>query len=894
MLQNRDNFISGETVTFKESGITAIISSIDSGDANITGSFSLDKSQNDTIYDYSKIIRNSNIKEPNKKLKIVYEYANYSTSDTGDITTINSYNQFDYCDINDTNNGIRNTDILDIRQRVSTYSVLEGSRSPFEFLSRSFNINSSNNVLASDESFNVDYSFYLPRVDKLFLTKDGVFQLNSGQPEENPSPPLDISDALELATITLPAYLCDMNDVSINLKEHKRYRMVDIRKLEQRIQNLEYYTALSLLEVDTANLQVTDYNGFNRFKSGFFVDDFSSTTSQKKVTQVKNSIDVKSSILRPTHYTTQIDLVLGSNAIIGIGTSSDSTIDNKFVTDLNGTNIRKTGQILTLDYEEVSFITQPHSTRVENVSPYAIAFYAGTMELFPSSDVWVDQVRMESKTINLEGNYTETRTQLTASGFDAQTGFGPVTWGSWETIWTGESSSFSTEQTSDGYAIYESQIQTTTKTGTNTRQGARQVLKEQFDKTSFGDQVLNSSIIPYLRSRNVEFTAKRMKPYTRVYGFLDGVSINQYIIPKLIEISMTNGVFQVEETVIGYNATTSEPKFYARVANQNHKYGPYNNPTDTYSTSLYDTNIILGNSYSSTSSILNIDTYSMSNITQGSYRGYIEPGMKLKGQTSGAEAIVSDVRIITDGVGTVIGSFFIPDPNKSGIRFESGTKTFRLTSSKTNSQISGSFTASVDESYFSDGKINTVQENIISVRNSRVETQNTSESQTASQTDSTVVSSNIIGYIPQPSYGGEEYSTAPAQQIPAQSPPSAPTPVTPAPLYINLGKPAIGKYADRTLSTLAAAAGLDKKTVNSIKEGMSVKKFNAIAAQTQAALASKGTNVNIVSTPVGKIQSVSNSQARSQSVPQTKAIASQSNVKVSANQNKGGGGGKKK
>lgn len=131
--------------------------------------------------------------------------------------------------------------------------------------------------------------------------------------------------------------------------------------------------------------------------------------------------------------------------------------------------------------------------------------------MFPSSDVWVDQVRMEAKTITVEGNYTQTRTQLTASGFDAQTGFGPVTWGSWETVWTGESSSLSTNQTSDGYAIYESQIRTTTKTGTSTRQGSRQVLKEQFDKTSFGDQVLNSTVIPYLRSRNVEFTAKRMK-----------------------------------------------------------------------------------------------------------------------------------------------------------------------------------------------------------------------------------------------------------------------------------------------------------------------------------------------------------------------------------------------
>ena len=848
--QNQNNFIIGEVVTFKESGITAIVSAVDFGDLNVTSLFSLDKSQNDTIYDYSKIVRNSNVTEPNRKLKILYEYVNYSTSDTGDITTVNSYNQFDYCDINETNNGIRNTDLIDIRQRVSTYSVSEGARSPFEFLARSFTINSASNVLASDEDFKIDYSFYLPRIDKLFLTKDGVFQLNYGQPEENPSPPSDISDALELATIILPAYLCDMNDITINLKEHKRYRMVDIRKLEQRIQNLEYYTSLSLLEIDTANLQITDYNGLNRFKSGFFVDDFSSTTSQKKVTQVKNSIDIKNSILRPTHYTTQVDLTLGSNAVIGIGTVTDPTIDNKFVTDLNGTNIRKTGQLITLDYEEVSIINQPFSTRVVNVSPYSIAFYAGTMELFPSSDVWVDQVRTEAKIINVEGNYTQTRNQLSASGFDAQTGFGPVTWGSWETVWTGESSSLSSIQTNDGYSIYDNVIKTSSKTGTSTRQGNRQIIKEQFDKSTFGDQVLNSTIIPYLRSRNIEFTAKRMKPYTRVYGFLDGVSLNQYITPKLIEITMVNGVFQVGETVVGYNATTEEPKFYARVANQNHKYGPYNNPTETYDVSVYDTNIILGNLYSSTSSILNIDTYSMANIVQGSYRGYIELGMKLKGQTSGAEAVVSNIRLVTDNVGTIIGSVFIPDPNKSGIKFESGAKTFRLTSNKTNSQIQGSFTTSVDESYFSDGKINTVQENIISVRNFRIETQNTSESQTASQTDYTVVSSNIIGYIPQASYGGGGGYEPPTPQPTPQPTPTAPTSVNYGTIFANFGGKSIGEYADRTLSTLAAAGGLPQSFVNSIKEDQSYGKSQRDAQIIEAALAAKGISVNIEVSPI--------------------------------------------
>ena len=57
--------------------------------------------------------------------------------------------------------------------------------------------------------------------------------------------------------------------------------MVDIKNLENRIKNLEYYTALTLLETNTANLFVSDADGLNRFKSGFFVDNFDSSYHRK-------------------------------------------------------------------------------------------------------------------------------------------------------------------------------------------------------------------------------------------------------------------------------------------------------------------------------------------------------------------------------------------------------------------------------------------------------------------------------------------------------------------------------------------------------------------------------------------------------------------------------------
>ncbi|BCU95182.1 MAG: hypothetical protein CM15mV8_0260 [Caudoviricetes sp.] len=43
--------------------------------------------------------------------------------------------------------------------------------------------------------------------------------------------------------------------------------MRDIGKLESRVENLEYYTQLSLLETSAQNLQIQDADGFDRFKN---------------------------------------------------------------------------------------------------------------------------------------------------------------------------------------------------------------------------------------------------------------------------------------------------------------------------------------------------------------------------------------------------------------------------------------------------------------------------------------------------------------------------------------------------------------------------------------------------------------------------------------------------
>ena len=74
-------------------------------------------------------------------------------------------------------------------------------------------------------------------------------------------------------------------------------------------------------------------------------------------------------------------------------------------------------------------------------------------------------------------------------------------------------------------------IQTTTRTGTRTRTGIRQVLVPKTITQNVGDRVISLAFVPFIRSRTVTFTATRLKPNTRVYPFFDNDDISSYITP---------------------------------------------------------------------------------------------------------------------------------------------------------------------------------------------------------------------------------------------------------------------------------------------------------------------------------------------------------------------------
>ena len=667
---NNDSFSQYETVTFKESNIVTEIQSITAGKyKNLTNNFSLDNGQKDQYYDYSRIIRNKNTSEPAKRLLIVFDYYSVDVTDSGDVFTALSYDksrfQYDVPQIGP--NKVRASDTLDFRPRLSVFSSTTSS--PFDFSSRTSNFNSDPKlILSPNESSFIGYDYYLGRIDRVYLDKFGNLVVDKGISSVAPKVPTKISEVMDLATITLPPYLYYTQEAEISLVDNKRYTMRDIGLIDDRVETLEKVTSLSLLELSTQTLQIQDATGLNRFKTGFFVDDF------------KNSslIDANYSSIQVDSKAQELIPIISQNSLKSqIAPAQNTTTENL---DLNANftlldpNVQKTGNQITLKYSEVGWIEQALATRVENVNPFHVITYSGNVTLSPSSDNWLRTIRLPDKIINLGTSYVRVR---------------------------------------DNHGHYA-------VVGTETLKSSKDIL-------------ISSDAELYMRSRNTQFSALNLKPITQFYQFFDGNSAVDFV-PKLVEIASDSALqnygssvaFQVGETVIGSvpsNSGLSTKLIQFRVANANHKFGPFNNPTKTYNINPYVISENLAPSYSASSKVLNIDTYSLSEEAQGKYSGYLVTGMKLIGQTSGAVAYVKNLRLISDSYGDLIGTFFLRDPNTNPaptVRIGTGTKTYRLTSSSTNATpLPGSALISTAETkYTSTGivevkQLNTTTQNVV-------------------------------------------------------------------------------------------------------------------------------------------------------------------------------------
>jgi hypothetical protein len=641
---------------------------------DITDRFQFDNGQRNTHYDVARVLLKSSFVAPTAPISVEFEYFTHST---GDYFTVNSYPANVAYEAILSFENIPLRDVIDFRPRISD----DGS---------SFTGAGSSPSLVPKRGIDVraDFTYYLARKTKIAIDFNGNFFATDGVSSLNPGEPLDPSLGMVLYNLTLEPYTfsTSTDSVSINTIDNKRYTMRDIGKLEKRIDNIEYYTSLSLLEQQTESLNIVDANGLNRFKNGFIVDSFAGhNTGDVNSADYFCSIDMENGELRPFFSAQNINLIEKN--------SSNSA--------RAAANYQLYGDVITLPVvENVSLIQQEYASRTENINPFAIFTFLGQVTITPSSDDWFEVDRRPDVINNVEGNFSSIQAIAERSGV-----LGTV-WNSWQNQWTGAPTSTNTTTNFGGMRILT--VQTTATQIGQSRTGVRTSLVSRIDRQVVADRVLSTAVIPYIRSRNILVQVKGLKPNTRFFPYFDDVSVSTFCTAAARLIyTPVSGTFDDSTNVGGLSSET------ARRINGDSQVCLNRGDVITGSTSGA-TAVVVGTEF-------NIATNTYSLFVQN-VRGTFSASEQFLGSVSAARGTFSSITIPAQGDALVANfsgdlNLLFAIPNTDAVRFRTGTREFKLID---NIAAQGDFTSRGRSLYRAEGVLETRQQTVNAVRNAEL------------------------------------------------------------------------------------------------------------------------------------------------------------------------------
>ena len=446
----------------------------------------LDDGQRDGIYKESKIRYTGSEDLSASTVKVTFKY--FARGALGSFYSKNSYAAatIDYEDI-PSYKDIRLSDILDFR----------GDESSFQG-------NGLDTFFDPNSVVEAKVNYYLNRIDVVIVNTLGEFKVIQGTPALYPNQPSIPDNAMHLYTVNVPAYTFDIKDIDNEYIDNRRYTMRDIGELESRIKNIEYFQTMSLLEQDANQRDIVDgVTNMDRFKNGIVVDSFlGHGTADTLDPGCLVSIDKVEGLMRPTF----------------------SESNDRFVlTNLDQNGIHPDGMAsLPIDYsaDEVAFINQDKASVHMSVNPYAVAAWWGELKLSPSSDQWKETSQRPDVIVNRENDAAVLRN--IRNGLRAQ----GTQWGSWRTNWVGR---FRWTRTSRwrrrgrGRRLFLGR-----RDGRQIRVGLRTTARIETVRTTVNNKIVDTSFVPFIRSRRVYFTGKLFRPNTKLHLYFDGVDISSY------------------------------------------------------------------------------------------------------------------------------------------------------------------------------------------------------------------------------------------------------------------------------------------------------------------------------------------------------------------------------
>jgi hypothetical protein len=663
---------------------------------DITDRYEFDSGQRTTHYDVARLVLKNSYAPPVAPVEVTYDYFSHST---GDYFTVNSYpSNIDYKEIPSFQaSSLR--DSIDFRPRINDASS-------------GFSGTGSSVSLVPKRGIDVvtDFTYYLARKTKVAIDFAGNFFAIDGVSSLNPGEPLDPALGLVLYNLTLEPYTFGIANTNIQIGkiDNKRYTMRDIGKLEKRIDNLEYYTSLSLLEQQTESLDIIDSNGDTRFKNGFIVDGFSGhNTGDTSSPDYVCSIDMERGELRPFYSMQNINLIEKNS------TSSDRAAGN----------YQLYGDVITLPVvEEVALINQPYASRLENINPFAVFTFLGDVKINPSSDDWFEVDRRPDLITDVEGNFS------TIKSISEKAGVLGTVWNAWQTQWTGTPVSQGVQgfvQGGWGRGIRFFSTETTATQVGQQRSGIKTSLVTKIDRQVVGDRVLSTAAIPYMRSRNVLAQIQKLKPNTRFYPYFDDISISAYCTPASKMVYTPSGGTNAErfdthnkfDTITNVGGLATEA---ARRISGDSQVCLNRGDIITGSISLA-TAIVVGKEYNPDTSppsyalyIVNINGTFQANETITASNPLAYP-TAASGEVDTVTLGAVGGDIVTNFSGDAYLLFNIP--NNDELRFRTGTREFKLID---NAVANGDFTSRGRVNYRAEGILETRQQSVNAVRNAEL------------------------------------------------------------------------------------------------------------------------------------------------------------------------------
>ena len=488
-------------------------------DSDITDRFELDSGQRDNYYDVGRLVRKSTASAPTGRLLITFDYFEHGS---GNFFSVDSYSGFDYGSIPSYTSDITGEkfelrECLDFRPRVDNASTINAGDGQDRQYSGTGG--SAIELPKINSDITADLEFYLAKKAKVFMTHDGNFKVVEGISEIDPDFPANVEDSMHLYNLTLPAFTFKTSDVKIEPIDNRRFTMRDIGRLQKRIENIEFYTQLSLLESEAQNMQIQDADGFDRFKNGIIVDNFTGH-GIADVTDADYSVsmDMAEGELRPAFHQDNINLIEADSNL------ANSTAMTDAIRTTNG--YQKTGDLITLPYTSISYKDQPYASGTANLNPYDTIPFVGVMTLSPDIDEWFDTEKQPELVVDLPGTYDAISDLANQKVLDLNVG---TVWNNWNDTWAGSVKEVNRQVSTSG------NTQTTTisteQRVKQRRSGIRTALVPNTVKTQFGDRVTSINFIPFIREKTITFTAQGMKPNTRVHPFFDGIDVAVYVTP---------------------------------------------------------------------------------------------------------------------------------------------------------------------------------------------------------------------------------------------------------------------------------------------------------------------------------------------------------------------------